>query len=292
MRRALPGIVVLLVAAGAAAQATDEERACKVAKDCVAVMPPCSSPFAVNVAHREVAMARVPKQGCLSVIMEPPAVSCTKKRCMLATEVGSIFGASPLPDPTGTRYDKPAEHYARFFDDPRRDRWQKPAHVIELLEITSGMTVVDLGAGTGYFEPHLSRAVGPRGRVHAIDVELSFIDYLRDRAAREKWPNVRISLAERNGPLLAPASVDRVLLVDTWHHIDGREDYARRLAGALRTGGRVIIIEVTPGSPHGPAGKHRLAPKKVVAELEAAGLTATVVKEKLPRQYVVVGTKR
>jgi SAM-dependent methyltransferase len=83
-----------------------------------------------------------------------------------------------------------------------------------------------------------------------------------------------------------------VLLVDTWHHIPAREAYGKKLVAGLRPGGRVVIVEVTRESPHGPPQAHRLDPEEVVRELEAAGLAAEIVKESLPRQYVVVGTRR
>jgi cyclopropane fatty-acyl-phospholipid synthase-like methyltransferase len=146
-------------------------------------------------------------------------------------------------DPTGHHYDKPAEVYAA---------WQKPRHVIELLDLQPGMTVVDLGAGTGYFEGHLDRAVGETGRVWAIDVTRSFVDYLTARGERDGWKRVTPKLAARDDPGLEPGSVDRVLIVDTWHHISGREAYAKKLAAALKPGGAVVIVEVTPESPHGP----------------------------------------
>src|SRR5690349_7340605 len=67
------------------------------------------------------------------------------------------------------RFDDPAR-WSKVFDDPARDAWQKPGHVVTLMAIGPAMTIVDLGAGTGYFEPHLSRAV-PDGHVLALDIE-------------------------------------------------------------------------------------------------------------------------
>jgi cyclopropane fatty-acyl-phospholipid synthase-like methyltransferase len=206
--------------------------------------------------------------------------------------VAGIAAAQHGPgDPTHRHFDKPAEQYARTFDDPRRDAWQKPAEVLKLLAIAPGMTVADLGAGTGYFVPHLARATGEGGRVLALDVEPDLVRYLGERAQKEGLPQVTARLIPRDDPGLEPGSVDRVLIVDTWHHIGGRDAYAPRLAASLAPGGRVVIVEVTPQSPHGPPKRHRLAPAQVVNELRAAGLEAQVVKERLPRQYVVVGRK-
>lgn len=182
-----------------------------------------------------------------------------------------------------------AEKWAPLFDDPARDAWQRPADVVAALRIEAGMTVADLGAGTGYFEPHLARAVGPSGAVLALDIEPDMVRYLRERAAREKLANVRPALVPLDDPALAPGSVDRILIVDTWHHIADRAAYARKLRAALRPGGAVAIVDFTLDSERGPPKHHRTPPDTVIAELSAAGLSGEVIEEPLPDQYIVIG---
>jgi SAM-dependent methyltransferase len=182
-----------------------------------------------------------------------------------------------------------AEKWAPVFDDPARDAWQRPADVVAALRITPGMTVADLGAGTGYFEPHLARAVGPSGAVLALDIEPDMVRYLRDRAAREGLANVRPGLVKLDDPSLAPGSVDRILIVDTWHHIADRVAYAGKLKAALRPGGSIAIVDFTLDSERGPPKHHRTPPDTVIAELGAAGLSAEVIEEPLPDQYIVIG---
>jgi len=179
------------------------------------------------------------------------------------------------------------ERFAAIFDDPERDAWQMPAHVVELLAIEPGMTVVDLGAGTGYFLPHLARAVGPEGRVIALDVEPNMVEHMRERIERDGLPNVEARVAAIDDPGLEPGSVDRVLIVDTWHHIEGRERYAARLREALREGGTLTIVDFTRESPYGPPPAMRLSAEAVVEELRAAGLAPAIREERLPYQWVV-----
>ena len=184
-----------------------------------------------------------------------------------------------------------AAQWAQVFDAPDRDEWQRPDEVVALLELAPGAVVADLGAGTGYFEPRLSRAVGPDGRVLALDVEASMVDYLRERMTRESITNVEARVVPLDDPALAPASVDRVLVVDTWHHVTERVAYARRLASALRPGGAIVIVDFTMQSPMGPPPEERIAPDAMLAELTAAGLCAAIVEgESLPHQYVVRAT--
>jgi FkbM family methyltransferase len=179
------------------------------------------------------------------------------------------------------------ERFAQIFDDPERDEWQRPGHVVELLAIEPGMTVVDLGAGTGYFLPHLARAVGPEGRVIALDVEPNMVAHIRERIEREGWTNVEARVAATDDPGLEPGSIDRVLIVDTWHHIEGRERYAERLRESLREGGTVSIVDFTREAPHGPPPAMRIAADAVVEELRAAALAPVIREERLPYQWVV-----
>jgi ubiquinone/menaquinone biosynthesis C-methylase UbiE len=181
-----------------------------------------------------------------------------------------------------------AQAFAKAFDDPARDAWQHPAEVIELLHLEPGSVVADLGAGTGYFVSWLSRAVGEQGKVLALDVEPKMIEHLGQRARQQGLGNVSPRLVPTDDPQLEPGSVSRVLIVNTWHHIDERTRYAAKLAPALAAGGEVWIVDFTPDSDVGPPARYRLSSEQVVSELQAAGLRAEVVAgEQLPKQYVV-----
>ena len=190
--------------------------------------------------------------------------------------------------PLGHRFEK-AEDWAKVFDDPARDAWQKPAEVVTLSAVSPKMTVADLGAGTGYFIPYLARAVGPQGKVLALDVEPDMVRYLKERFAREKIANAEAAQVPYDDPQLPAGKVDRVLIVDTWHHIPDRPAYVKKLARGLTPGGRVVVVDFTLEAEHGPPKHARIPPEKVVEELGQGGLAAEIVKETLPEQYVVVG---
>jgi predicted methyltransferase len=183
--------------------------------------------------------------------------------------------------------------FSTHFDDPARDAWQRPAEVMARLRVPPGSVVVDLGAGTGYFIAALSKSVGPGGKVLALDVEPKMVEFLARRAHSEHLENVEARLVEPNDPKLSPRSVSRILIVNTWHHIDDRAAYARRLGAALAPGGELWIVDFTPESDQGPPARHRLAAAQVVAELEAGGLDAEVIEpEELPEQYLVRAVAR
>jgi predicted methyltransferase len=214
---------------------------------------------------------------------------------LLSLSLGAALAAcAPRTSPEPPAYSHRFEHaqdWAREFDDPSRDAWQKPALVVAAMGLAPGMTVADIGAGTGYFEPHLSRAVGPGGKVLALDIEPDMVRYLRERAARQGLANVEARQVAPADPGLAPASVDRILIVDTWHHIASRAAYAARLLAALKPGGQLTVVDFRREAERGPPPEHRIAPEEVVRELSAGGLVARVADVALPEQYVVVGTR-
>src|SRR5690606_24781133 len=148
-----------------------------------------------------------------------------------------------------------------------------------------GMIVADIGAGTGYFEQHLVPAVGDTGKVIAVDIEPDMIRYLRERYA--KTPQVEARQATPASPALEPTTVDRILVVNTWHHIPERVAYSKQLAAALKPGGFVLVVDFTMETSKGPPRAHRLAPDVVIDELAQAGLSARRIDVELPDQYVI-----
>ncbi len=181
-----------------------------------------------------------------------------------------------------------AERWSKQFDSAERDSWQKPDEVIEAMEISEGMTAADIGAGTGYFVAHLSHAVGAEGRVLGLDVESAMVEFMTERAEREGWSNVEARVVAPDDPGLGAGTVDRILVVNTWHHIGDRAAYSRLLSQGLRADGRIFIVDFTLDSPHGPPVNQRLTPEQVIEELEAGGLEAQLLREDLPAQYIVV----
>lgn len=212
-----------------------------------------------------------------------------------APPASSVYGehatASGAHDATARHSFEDVEHWTRVFDDPARDAWQKPVQVVAALGLAPGATVADLGAGTGYFSRHLARAVGANGSVLAADTEPALVEHLRRRAEQEGLANVVPILASADDARLPVAASDVVLVVDTWHHIDDRVAYARRLAAALKPGGRVAIVDWQKRElPVGPPLDHKLAREQVIDEMSQAGYRLATEPDLLPYQYFLVFT--
>lgn len=179
-----------------------------------------------------------------------------------------------------------AERWSKVFDDPERDAWQMPGEVIRALELESNDVVADIGAGTGYFTVRLAQAV-PEGRVYAVDIERDMVRFLQERVRREKLENVSPIAGKPDDPQL-PEPVDLALLVNTFHHIEDRPEYFRRLRGSLAAGARVAIIDFRIAAPIGPPKPTRLAAEAVTRELEDAGYELVEEHPFLLNQYFLV----
>lgn len=179
-----------------------------------------------------------------------------------------------------------AEKWAQVFDDPERNAWQKPSEVIRALALSPDASVADIGSGTGYFAVRLARAL-PQGRVYGVDLEPDMVRYLGHRAQQEHLPNITAVQAGEHDPRI-PAAVDLVLMVNTYHHIPEREKYFRKLAGSVKPGGRVAIIDFTLNSPHGPPRHSRVPPGEIKRELASAGYRLVQEHGFLPYQHFLV----
>lgn len=137
----------------------------------------------------------------------------------------------------------------------------------------------------------LSRAVGNGGTVIAIDASAEMVEYLAKRKDELGPAKIVPQKVGFDDPELPTASVDAVLTLDTWHHVKGREAYARKVYDGLKRGGRFVVVEYTVDAEIGPPQAMRLDPAQVTKQLEAAGFRAEVVRESMPRHYIVVGHK-
>ena len=207
---------------------------------------------------------------------------------LLLVGLGAALAAGPH-DATSRRTFEDVEHWVRVFDDPERAAWQKPAELVAGLGLRAGQAVADVGAGTGYFLTHLATAVGETGTVYAVETEPNLLVHLRERAERAGLRTVVPVLASAGHPRLPPGGVDLVLLVDTYHHLDDRPAYFRRVQALLAPAGRVAVVDWQKRPlPVGPEMDHKLARAQVEEEMALAGYRLVSAPDLLPYQYVLI----
>jgi predicted methyltransferase len=177
-----------------------------------------------------------------------------------------------------------------LLEGPDRDAWQKPDEIMDALGIADGASVADIGPGAGWFTIRLARRVGPNGRVFATDVQPQMLEAVRRRVAREGLLNVETRRGSDSDPNLPLRSLDAVLAVDMYPEVEDRVTFLRNTAAALKSGGRIGIVNYKPGrGGPGPSPDEgvRVESAAVEKDARAAGLRV-LAQLALPYQYLLV----
>lgn len=179
-------------------------------------------------------------------------------------------------------------HGAEQLDGPERDRWQKAEVVVRTLRIRPGNRVADIGSGTGYLLPPLSRAVGPRGKVYAEEIQETFLADLERH--RRRLGNVEVVHGTPEDPRLPAASVDLFVMLTVYHEVRQPGVLLKKLREAARPGARLAIIDFDPdrkGDPP-PPKEHSVRERNVLREAEQAGWKLAERHEVVPSQFFLV----
>jgi ubiquinone/menaquinone biosynthesis C-methylase UbiE len=218
---------------------------------------------------------------------------------IVAGVVAALLAAAPaFPQAAATQHEMHQLHgdpaaYIAALDDPARDAYQKPDEVMKALALRPGEVVADIGSGSGYFTLRFARAVGSAGRVYAVDISPDMIRHLNHRLRDEGVRNVVPVLAEPDDPLLPDASVDRFVIVDTWHHVEDQAKYVALMKRMLKPGGQVVHIDFQKRDlPVGPPPAMKIAREDLVKQMEGAGFGLVAEHSFLPYQYFLVFSVR
>jgi SAM-dependent methyltransferase len=168
----------------------------------------------------------------------------------------------PPPHPTSTPYAGDLS----IFEDPNRAKNLQIDRVMDLLHITPGKTVADIGAGGGWFTVRAARRVGPTGHVIAEDINPKAVDAIRERAIRENLLNIEPFLGTPDDPMLAPNSLDAALMLKVYHEIAHPQLVLASLRAALKPHARFGIID-----RDGNGADHGLKESILRSEVEHAG---------------------
>ena len=193
--------------------------------------------------------------------------------------------------PADLRPFKDTEKYIAFLERPERAKWQRPDAVIEALGLTGDETVVDVGAGSGYFSFRLARAL-PRGSVVATDIQPEMVRHMHHKAMTDGVQNLHVVLGQAEDPGI-PATADLVFLCDVLHHVPNQPLWLGKLVREIKAGARLALVEFKEGKlPQGPPENLKLPRAKLMELAKNAGLALVVEKpDLLPYQTFLVFRK-
>lgn len=231
---------------------------------------------------------------------------------LVVTVVGGARGAEPVVLPTPAYEFRPAsaDGIGKFFlgreishvmghqgadwlERPEREIEERTDLVIPALQLRPGDVVADIGAGTGYFSWRLARAVGPNGRVLAVDIQPEMLEIL-GRAMRERGvSNVFPVLGTITDPRLPTNSLDLAIMVDVYHEFSHPYEMLGAICRALKPGGRVVFIEYRGEDPEVPIKPlHKMTQAEVKREATVHPLDWVETVATLPRQHLIIFRKR
>lgn len=171
---------------------------------------------------------------------------------------------------------------AHRLDLPARRIWLPPADVLEAIAVRSGQAIADVGAGTGYFSLPLAAAVGPRGKIYAVDAQNEMLVLLGRKLDEATISNVELIHAEAINTGLPPRSCDLFFAANVWHEFEDRSAVLQEAARVLKAGGHIAILDWRTDVPPepGPPLAHRLDSSTAVESLrshEFQNITAACV---------------
>jgi SAM-dependent methyltransferase len=181
---------------------------------------------------------------------------------------------------------------ADWLERPEREVEERPSLAVKLLDLKPGMSVADVGCGSGYYTELISRRIGAQGKVFAVDVQAEMLELLKERVKSKRLANVVPVLGDEADPKLPDGALDLILLVDVYHEFAEPQTMLRKLRPALKPDGRLVLLEFRKEDPAVPIREeHKMSVKEVRAELEPEGFRFERVLNDLPWQHILIFRK-
>lgn len=207
-----------------------------------------------------------------------------------ATAAAATASVKPGINTEYLKADMKVTQWVERFEREGREIYDHREAIVAAARLQPGLVVADIGAGTGLFTPYFSRAVGPKGKVIAVDIVSAFLERIQQRAAAEGLANVQTVLCTERSVELPPNSIDRAFICDVYHHFEYPQSSMASLHRALRPGGEVLLVEFkrVPGTSSDWVLDHVRAGQEVfTAEIKAAGFEQVEALSLLKDNYVV-----
>lgn len=169
-----------------------------------------------------------------------------------------------------------------------RQREEDCETLLAALNVRPGQTVCDIGCGNGFYTLPLAKQVGESGKVLAVDIQPEMLRLLDERAKAESVENIELITGTQTDPLLAPESVDLILLVDVYHEFSHPRQMLEAMHKALKPNGRIALAEFRLEDRNVPIKRlHKMSKKQILREYEANGFRLVEEFDKLPWQHLM-----
>ena len=181
---------------------------------------------------------------------------------------------------------------AGWLDRPERVKEERTDKLLKALPVKAGMTVVDLGAGSGYYTFPLAKKVGPKGKVLAVDIQKEMLDLIESRKKSRGVENIETILGTVTDPKLPVGKVDLILMVDVYHEFSHPFEMTEAMVKALAPKGLLVFVEYRLEDDNVPIKLvHKMTEKQVIKEMKLHALRHVKTMDFLPWQHVILFEK-
>jgi ubiquinone/menaquinone biosynthesis C-methylase UbiE len=184
---------------------------------------------------------------------------------------------------------RPAEEWKKTLEQPSRVDNLKVDEIVTRIALKPGQVVADLGAGTGLFSVPLAKAVGPMGRVYAVEIDKGFFRQIEDKAKQQHLSNITTVSGEFSDPKLPARDVDVAFMHDVLHHVQDRTTYLKNAVRYLKPSGRFVVVDYQAAqSPHKDQPELIVSEEQATTWMKEAGLGKVERIALFPDKYFLI----
>ena len=215
----------------------------------------------------------------------PPVVKYTYNKIHDRDGIGKFYMGREIAQVMG-------HDGADWLERPERIKEERTDKLLKALPIEPGMTVVDLGAGSGYFSFPMAKLVGPKGKILAVDIQQEMLDLIRTRMKKRKVTNIEPIMGTISDPKLPEGKVDLILMVDVYHEFSHPYEMVEAMVRSLKVGGKLVFVEYRLEDPDVPIKLvHKMTQKQVKREMSIHDLKHAKTIDVLPWQHIIIFEK-
>lgn len=179
-------------------------------------------------------------------------------------------------------------HGAPWLLREEREQEERPSKVMEQLKLKPGMTVCDLGCGNGFYTLLMSKVVGEKGKVLAVDIQQEMLHLLDLRCKDAGVKNVVPVLSTIVDPKLPAGKVDLILMADVYHEFSHPEQMLAAMRKSLSEEGVIALLEYREEDPRVPIKPlHKMSKRQIFKEYKANGFRVARQFDGLPWQHLI-----
>lgn len=169
-----------------------------------------------------------------------------------------------------------------------RESEEDPTKLLNQLDLKPGMIVCDMGCGNGFYSLKMAQAVGPDGRVLAVDIQAEMLQMLSRRSVEAKVDNIDMILGTITDPKLPDNQIDLLLMVDVYHEFSDPKSMLEKIRKSLKPTGRIALAEYREEDASVPIKpEHKMSKKQILKEYEANGFQLLSEYDGLPWQHLM-----